>query len=405
MKYDLVIWGATSFVGQLVAERMVNKYGEHLKGRIAFAGRDIKKLRALKTKLKYNADLLVGDAGDESFIFDLVKQTKLVISTVGPYALYGENMVRACAELGRDYCDLTGEPQWIRHMLEKYEAVAKANKARIIHCCGFDSVPSDMGVYYLQSKCLKLFKEPCTEIRYQFRKSKGGISGGTYASLLNAIESIKANKADARKFKTPYALILDQPEGLPFQKSVSGIALNRPGKGFLAPFVMASINTKVVHRTHYLMQFKWGKSFLYDESMFMGTGIKGLIKSTMTTFGLAGFMLMASFGPTRQILKSFMLPKPGEGPNDDVIKAGFFNVRLIGKMKSGKRVELTVFGKGDPGYGSTCKMITEISMELLETSRVDSGTGFLTPASALKSEGLKRLEEKAGIQFRFITLE
>lgn len=405
MKFDLILWGATSFVGQLVAARLVAKYGDKLKGRIAFAGRDVNKLRALKTKLKFNAEILVGDAADPVFISALVKQTRLVISTVGPYALYGENLVKACAEQGKDYCDLTGEPQWIRLMLEKYEAVAQQNNARILHSCGFDSVPSDLGVYYLQDKSLTLFDEPCERIRYQFRKSKGGISGGTYASLLNAVQSIKNNKDEARKFKTPYALMLEKPADLPFQKSVSGVASNKPENGFLAPFVMASINTKIVHRTNYLLNYKWGKQFLYDESMFMGTGFRGLFKASLTTLGLGVFMVLASFKPTQSLLKSIFLPAPGEGPNDDVIKNGFFNVRLVGSLKSGKKIELTVFGKGDPGYGSTCKMITEIAMFLLETDKLTTGTGFLTPAAALQKNGLKRLEDKAGLQFRFLSLD
>lgn len=401
MKFDLVIWGATSFVGQYIAERFVKNYGDDLKGRIAFAGRDLKKLKALKTKLKYNAELIVGDAHDEVFINKLVKQTKLVVSTVGPYALYGEFVVKACAELGRDYVDLTGEPQWIRLMLEKYEDVAKANKARIIHCCGFDSVPSDMGVYYLQTKCKTLYKEPCEEIRYQFRKSKGGISGGTYASLLNAIKSIREVPEEAKKFKTPYALMLDKPAGLPFQKSVNGIAKNTLGRGYLAPFVMSSINTKVVHRSNYLLDYPWGKSFLYDESMYMGSGSKGFFRSLTLTIGLSGFLLMAAFGPTRRLLEKFFIPAPGEGPEEEIVRSGFFNVLLAGRTKSGRKVELTLYGKGDPGYGSTSRMISEIAILLLEMDPKETGVGFLTPSAALKTKGLNRLEEKAGIQFRF----
>lgn len=401
MKFDVIIWGATSFVGQYVAERLVEQYGDKLKGRIAFAGRDLKKLKALKNKLEYNAELIVGDADDYDFIQQLVKQTKLIISTVGPYALYGENVVKACAELGRDYCDLTGEPQWIRLMLEQYEAQAISNNARIIHSCGFDSVPSDFGVYHLQTKCLKLFGEPCEEIRYQYRKSKGGISGGTYASLLNAVESIKNQPEAARQFKTPYALITDKPNELPYQRSVSGVAKDTYTKGFLAPFVMASINTKIVHRSNYLNNYQWGKAFRYDESMYMGTGIKGFVRALGLSTGLTAFLLMAAFSPSRKILKRWFVPAPGEGPDDDLVRKGYFNVHLFGRTKSRKKVELTIYGKGDPGYGSTAKMLTEIAMLLLELKKSETGVGFLTPSVALKAKGITRLESKASLQFRF----
>lgn len=402
MNYDIVIWGATSFVGQYVAERLLNTYGKSGTLRIAFAGRSEQKLNELKQKLcATDIPLLVGDAKDQAFLSKMVENTKVVISTVGPYALYGEEVVKACCEQGKDYCDLTGEPQWIAQMIQKYENLANHTGARIINCCGFDSIPSDVGNFLLQSKAKEQLGEYLTQVRYQFRASKGGISGGTAASMINAIKSIRENPQSAKHFKTPYALIKNKPTDLPFQPSVRGVSKDSESGCYLAPFVMASINTKVVHRSNYLHDYKWGKSFLYDEAMSMGKGIKGWYRATWLTLGLGAFAFAASFGWSRKLLQLLLLPKPGEGPDEQLVRAGYFNVRLHGTDAHGNGLTMRVIGQGDPGYGSTSKMITEVANLLVETHDSKSKVGFLTPSFAFEHDLVERLQQRADIEFKF----
>ena len=400
MNYDIVIWGATSFVGQLVAERLLNTYGKDQGVSIAFAGRSKEKLEQLKRSL-HSPDVptLVGDAKDETFIAGLVASTKVVISTVGPYALYGETLVKACCEQGKDYCDLTGEPQWIAQMLHKYENLANTNGARIINCCGFDSIPSDLGVFWMQQQAKQDFGEYLQQIRYQFRASKGGVSGGTIASMVNAIKSIKENPQLAKSFKTPYALLKNKPVELPFQPNVRSVKKDPESGTYLAPFVMASINTKIVHRTNYLNEYQWGKDFLYDEAMCMGKGIKGWYRATWLTLGLGMFALAASYGWSRGLLEKLILPKPGEGPERELVDNGYFNVRMHGQTAQGQKLAIRVKGQGDPGYGSTCKMISEVAWLLLESNQHKGKCGFLTPAFAFEHKLVERLQQRADFTF------
>ena len=398
MKFDIVIWGATSFVGVLVSEYLVNHYSNNYK--IAIAGRSKSKLARLKSRLNtQDIDVLVGDANDDQFLDVMVKQTKLVISTVGPYAIYGEPLVKACVENGIDYCDLTGEPQWIWQMLTNYEERAKQTGARILHCCGFDSIPSDLGVFQIQQLAQQEWGEYCQQIHYRFKASKGGFSGGTVASMLNAIKQITNDKSKARLLKTPYALIPIKSNDMPYQQAVKSLEKDSESGHYLAPFIMASINTKVVHRTNYLLGFPWAKSFLYDEAMQLESGFKGWWKGFILVSGLALFGLSASFTWSRNFLEKYMLPKPGEGPSDEMIKNGYFKVELIGKSLEGKTLNLSVTGQGDPGYGSTCKMISETALLLLATNKDKTGVGFLTPASALGSDLVNRLEKHADVKF------
>lgn len=400
MNYDIVIWGATSFVGQLVAERLLNTYGKDQGVSIAFAGRSKDKLEQLKRSLHSpDVPILVGDAKDETFIAGLVASTKVVISTVGPYALYGETLVKACCEQGKDYCDLTGEPQWIAQMLHKYENLANTTGARIINCCGFDSIPSDLGVFWMQQQAKQDFGEYLQQIRYQFRASKGGVSGGTIASMVNAIKSIKENPQLAKSFKTPYALLKNKPVELPFQPNVRSVKKDPESGTYLAPFVMASINTKIVHRTNYLNEYQWGKDFLYDEAMCMGKGIRGWYRATWLTLGLGMFALAASYGWSRGLLEKFILPKPGEGPERELVDNGYFNVRMHGQTAQGQKFAIRVKGQGDPGYGSTCKMISEVAWLLLESNQHKGKCGFLTPAFAFEHKLVERLQHRADFTF------
>lgn len=401
MKYDIVIWGASSFAGKLIAEYLYKNY--HHTHSIALAGRSESKLKIINQEYCSNdLPIITGDANDQAFLSDLCQQTRLVISTVGPYALYGESLVKACVKAGIDYCDLTGEPQWIWQMLKNYEKQAQQTGARIMHCCGFDSIPSDIGVYKLQHEAIKQFGSPCQQIHYRFKNTKAGFSGGTVATMINAIKQIKADKQKARILKTPYALLTDKPEGLPFQKGVKGLEKDETTGHYLAPFVMASINTKVVHRTNALLNYPWGQNFLYDEAMQYPANFKGWMQSAKLVAGLSVFALMASFDLSRNILEKYVVPKPGEGPSDDVVNTGFFEVELIGKHENGGTLNMELSGLGDPGYGSTCKMISETAALLLQTERASTGTGFLTPASALQDKLVTQLSKNADISFKLL---
>lgn len=401
MKYDIIVWGASSFVGKLVAEYLTQAYGDS--HNIALAGRNKAKLEAVnRDHCQSKWPIIIGDAQDSGFLGTLTQSTKLVISTVGPYALYGEPLVKACVDHGIDYCDLTGEPQWIWQMLTNYEDKAKQTGARILHCCGFDSIPSDLGVYHLQQVARDQEDTYCDQIRYRFKASKGGFSGGTVASMLNAIKQITTDKTKARILKTPYALVTNKPDNLPYQKAVKGLEKDPHSGQYLVPFIMASINTKVVHRTNFLLGYPWQAAFLYDESMQVGKGLKGWLKGAGLVSGLGLFALSASFSFTRTLLEKYLVPKPGEGPNDDLVKNGFFKVELTGQLSNGKMLTTQVTGQGDPGYGSTCKMISETACLLLETDKADTGVGFLTPAAALGNSLIERLESNAEINFTLL---
>lgn len=401
MKYDIVIWGASSFVGKLVAQYLTEHYGDTY--HIALAGRNHDKLSDVNREYCQSKwPLLIGDAQDPEFLTEMAVATKLVISTVGPYALYGSPLVKACVEQGVDYCDLTGEPQWIWQMLQEHEQKAKQTGARIMHCCGFDSIPSDLGVYHIQQQAKQQHDSYCKQVHYRFKASKGGFSGGTVASMLNAIKQITQDKAKARILKTPYALVSDKPDNLPYQKAVKGLEKDQNTGHYLVPFIMASINTKVVHRTNYLLGYPWQAEFLYDEAMQLGKGFKGWSKGLGLVAGLSAFALTASFSFTRNLLEKYVVPKPGEGPSETLVKNGFFKVELIGQMNNGETITTQVTGQGDPGYGSTCKMISETACLLLESDKARTGVGFLTPASALGTELIDRLQANAQVNFTLL---
>ncbi|WP_341205659.1 saccharopine dehydrogenase NADP-binding domain-containing protein [uncultured Psychrosphaera sp.] len=406
MKFDIVVWGATSFVGQLVAEYLVEHYVKKGELNIAFAGRNKQKLESLAHKLNVpTLPILIGEAQDETFLTELAKQTKLIISTVGPYALYGEPLIKACVEQGIDYCDLTGEPQWIWLMLQRYEAAAKASGARIMHCCGFDSIPSDLGVLKLQQLAMQTHSQPCQQIHYRFKNSKGGISGGTFASMLTALEQIGKDKKQARVLKTPYSLMSEKVDNMPYQTAVKGLEKDPVSGQYLAPFIMASINTKIVHRTNSLLGMPWGKDFLYDEAMQLGAGFKGWRKGIALVSGLLTFGVLASFSFTRSILQRYIVPKPGQGPTMDTVKNGFFNVELYGSTANGGKVTLKVTGQGDPGYGSTCQMISETAILLLQKTPEQTGVGFITPASGLGLDLVDRLQKHAQVTFTQLSVD
>lgn len=399
--FDVVVFGATSFVGQIICAHMVLRHGASGGGlRWAVAGRSASKLETLTAGLGVAVPTIVVDATDAAGLADAASSTRVVLSTVGPYALYGSLLVKACVDAGTDYCDLTGESQWMRLMIDAHHDDAVKSGARIVHACGFDSIPSDLGVWFTQQEAMSRFGEPCSAIAMRVKTMRGGASGGTIASMMNVVEEASKSKELRKVLANPYALApVGEREGVP-QLNVMLPTSDRPSGEWVAPFVMASVNTRVVLRTHALLGYPWGRSFLYDEAMLMGRGPVGAAKAAGLAGGLGGFVAAVAVKPVRQLLGR-VLPKPGEGPSPEKQLAGGFDVRFFGRTPSGRSIESRVTGDRDPGYGSTAKMISEAALCLLRTSRTIEGTagGFWTPAAAFGQPLIEALRAHAGLTF------
>jgi short subunit dehydrogenase-like uncharacterized protein len=398
--YDVIVFGATSFVGKILSRYLANQPAGAL--RWAMAARSQTKLDELSGELGVDVPLLIADASDEGSLQALCAQTKVIISTVGPYALYGEPLVRACVETGTDYCDLTGEIQWASRMIKRYGEAAKVSGARIVHCCGFDSIPSDLGVHFLQQEAQSSLGEPCNSVKMRVWKIRGGASGGTVASLMNAVKEAKADPAVRREMTDPYAICPTDDYKRVRQPNVQGVQFDADFKRWVGPFVMATVNTRVVHRSHALQGHPWGEGFTYDEAMCTGVGAKGAITAGVVATGIAGVMIGSAFSPTRALLGK-VLPAPGEGPSPDEQENGFYDLRFIGRTASGKSLSVKVFGDRDPGYGSTGKMLAQAAMCLaFDTPKTEFEGGFWTPASLFGERLISRLTAHAGLRFERI---
>jgi short subunit dehydrogenase-like uncharacterized protein len=406
--FDVVVFGATSFVGRLLCEYLLAQYGVDGPLRWAIAGRSPARLDALRDELGPAARALprlVADAADAPSLQALCARTHVVVSTVGPYALHGEPLVQACAESGTDYCDLTGEVQWIRRMIARHEPAARASGARIVHCCGFDSIPSDLGVFLLQHEARERFGETCREVAMRVRALRGGLSGGTAASLLNVVREAAADPALRRELADPYSLCppATAPAARPRQPQVRGACLDAHTGGWVAPFVMAAINTRVVLRSQALLGAAYGGEFTYDEAVSTGRGLRGHVAASTMTAALGGFMLAGAFAPTRWMLRRFVLPAPGEGPDPQSRRTGFFDLRFFGITAGGRQLRLKVTGDRDPGYGSTAKMLGQaaacLAQDFADSRGRHGAGGFPTPASLFGHRLVTRLRAHAGLTF------
>lgn len=390
-RYDIIIYGATSFVGQIMLEYLAQYSDEPIKW--AIAGRNEQKLITAKDANQLaHIPHIIADADDEAALRAMCAQTKVIISTVGPYALYGETLVKVCAETGTDYCDLTGEPQWIKAMLDKYEATAKASGARIINSAGFDSIPSDLGVYALQQHAIETTGKPASQIKMRVRKLKGGASGGTIASMLNVVEEAGNNPQLRKLLVNPYVLCPDGHTFTQRQTNHKKAQYEEDTQMWIMPFIMAAINERIVHRTNGLLHNQYGEQFLYDEAMSAKKGIQ----AWGMTLGLGAFMLGASFKPIRNLLAKHVLPKPGEGPSKAEQLNGSFDMRFYSTLDNGSKVVAQVTGDRDPGYGSTAKMLTQAAL-CLSKDVPDLAGGFWTPAAALNQPLMDRLAQHAGV--------
>ena len=399
---DLVVFGATSFVGQILCRYLVERHGTDGELRWAIAGRDPDKLASVAADTGASVERIVADARDREALDDLVGRTRVVVSTVGPYALYGSELVAAAAAAGTDYCDLTGETQWMRRMIDAHQDDAAASGARIVHACGFDSIPSDLGVHHHQRVAVERFGAPCTRVSMRVAGMKGGASGGTIASMMNVVEEVRREPALRKVLANPYALA---PEGMRDgvrQPEVTVPTREDPSGEWVAPFVMAAVNTRVVQRSHALAGRPWGDAFRYDEAMIMGSGPLGAVKGGGLVVGLGAFMGLAALGPTRDLLNRYVLPKAGEGPSPEAQRTGYFDLRFFGETEDGRRLVTQVTGDRDPGYGSTAKMLGETAVALVDLAPDALDGGFWTPSTALGDDLVERLEGHAGLRFRSI---
>ncbi|MBV8683686.1 MAG: saccharopine dehydrogenase NADP-binding domain-containing protein [Caulobacteraceae bacterium] len=380
--FDVIVYGATGYTGRLVAEHLLRTYGANGTVKWAVGGRNAEKLAQVRDLIGAPKDLpmIVADAHDRLALEGMARRTKALITTAGPYQLYGSDLVAACAAAGADYVDLTGESNWIAAMIGANEAAAKASGARLVFSCGFDSIPFDMGVWFVQRAARERFGESARRVRGRVAAMRGGFSGGTFASGMVTMAAAQKDPNVAKLLADPFALTPgfrgpEQPDGNhPYEDKLVG--------SWVAPFMMAGINTKAVHRTNLLLGHPWGQDFQYDEMLM----IDGPPKEGAAP---AGFDLGGATPP-----------KPGEGPTKAEREAGFYDLLYVAEAPDGRTVRARVKGDMDPGYGSTSKMLAEAALALaFDVPRETTPGGCWTPASAMGEALLKRLPSRAGITF------
>ena len=402
-QYDVVVWGATGFTGKWVAKHLFDHYSNGgLKW--AIAGRNADKLNDVRDFIgdsSSNIDGLIADSEDEPSLLELVQSTKVIISTVGPYAYYGSLLVKLCAESGTHYVDLCGEVPWMREMIDAHQESAKKSGAKIVHSCGFDSVPSDMGVFFVQQQASKAFSKPLTSVRYQLIKAKGGVSGGTIASMMNIVKLAVKDKSVRKLLANPYALNPDSSFKGPDKGDQMSAKFSKVIDKWTAPFVMAGINTRIVRRSNALLDHSYGKNFRYSEVMVTGKGVRGYASAKAISGGVKAMMVTSVTGLGRRFLGLF-LPAQGDGPKVDPLNPGFYHIQFNGQSENGDQLVTKLLGDGDPGYGSTSKMLAE-SAVCLALDSLTTGGGFWTPASALGDAYLKRLQDKGGLSFAVVS--
>ncbi|MGY3233799.1 MULTISPECIES: saccharopine dehydrogenase family protein [unclassified Bradyrhizobium] len=384
-KYDIVVYGATGFTGRLVAEYLAAHYKGDVSLKWAMAGRSLDKLKSVRDAIGAPADtpLIVADASDAASLKAMAERTMSVITTVGPYQLYGEELLAACVATGTDYFDLCGEPIWMRQMIDKYEAAAKDSGARIVFSCGFDSVPFELGTFFVQEEAKRAFGAPAARVKGRVRDMRGTLSGGTAASAKATFDAVAKDISLVAILNDPFALT----PGFTGPKQPRG---NKPLleddlQSWAAPFMMALINTRNVHRSNMLMGFPYGQDFVYDEMVLTGPGEKGEANAKRVMAANA-----EKTGPSA--------PKPGEGPSKEERENGLFNLLYVAIAPDGRMVRAGVTGDRDPGYGSTSKMISECAICMLRDT-TDVAAGFWTPGAAMQHKLIQRLRDNAGLTF------
>ena len=407
--YDIILWGASGFTGALVAEYFLREYGLNKTFKWAIAGRNKQKLKALRLKLKsidHNAlkiPILIGDSLDIKTLEPIVKETTVICSTIGPYLEYGKLLIKACVNQRTDYCDITGESPFIRENIEKYYNTAKNERLKIVHCCGYDSIPSDLGCLMIQDFSIKLNNAPCDKVRLYVEETKGGFSGGTIASMLNMMKKSKIDKNMKKIIKDPYAFnILNRWKGND-DLGQRDVRWDSDINKWTGPFIMAMINTKIVRFSNEIMGIKYGKDFSYQEAMTFPRGKLNLIRAKIFRLGLGLFSYIQKLKILGLTFNKLFLPKPGEGPSKIKREGGYFNLTLIGKgINNGKNFKVvgTIYGDKDPGYAGTARMIGEAAICLSKhKEKLPKTFGVLTPASAIGKKLIERLSKK-GMEFK-----
>jgi short subunit dehydrogenase-like uncharacterized protein len=383
--FDIIVYGATGFTGQLVAEYLAARYKGDANLKWAMAGRSKDKLASVRDAIGAPADLplIAANADDSASLKAMVAQTKSVITTVGPYQLFGAHLLAACVAGGVDYFDLCGEPLWMRQMIDTHEAAAKSSGARIVFSCGFDSVPFELGAFFVQEEARRVFGAPASRVKGRVREMRGTLSGGTAASARATFEAVAKDLSLVAMLKDPFALTpgFKGPKQPPGSKP----SYEEDLRSWAAPFMMALINTRNVHRSNMLMGFPYGKEFVYDEMVLTGAGEKGEANAKL---------VMAAnnekSGPGA--------PKPGEGPSKEERENGRYDLLYVAIGADGRHVRAVVKGDRDPGYGSTSKMISECAICLLRDTP-DVPAGIWTPGAAMGHKLIKRLTDHAGLTF------
>jgi len=382
---DIVVYGATGFTGQLVAEYLVRQYKNDKSLKWAMAGRSLDKLKSVRDAIGAPADtpLIVADSGDTAALKAMVEQTKSVLTTVGPYQWYGNELIAACATSGTAYLDLCGEPVWMRQMIDKHEAEAKASGARIVFSCGFDSVPFELGTYFVQQEAKRVFGAPAARVKGRVRDMRGRFSGGTAASGRATFEAVSKDLSLVAILNDHFALTPDfkgakQPKG-------NKVVYEEEMQSWAAPFTMAMINTRNVHRSNMLMGFPYGREFVYDEMVLTGPGENGEANARKVVAANA-----QKTGPDAL--------KPGEGPSKEEQEKGLYDLLYVAIAPDGREVRISVKGDRDPGYGSTSKIISECAICLVREAS-DVPGGFWTPGAAMQDKLIKRLVDHAGLTF------
>ena len=385
-EFDVVIFGASGYTGKLVAEYMHDQYGNDQSIKYAIAGRNTEKLLEVKKDLNLNEDITIleVDSTDLDSLDKMTTSAKCILTTVGPYQLYGSKLVESCAKNGTDYVDLTGEPGWMYEMINAHKETAQKSGARLVFSCGFDSIPFDLGVYFLQNAAKEKFGKPAPHVRGRVKAMNGEFSGGTIASLGATMSTLKEKPELIKVLANPFSLT-EGFEG-PSQLDDSKPLLDEKMNMWLAPFVMAPINTKNIHRSNALFDHAYGKEFCYDEMMIAGEGDEGEQMAKA----------MSSGNP----MGGDNLPQPGEGPSKESREQGNYDVLFFADLDGGS-IGARVTGDMDPGYGSTSKMIAESALCLIQDCS-DLAGGIYTPAPSMGEKLIDRLIKKAGLTFDIV---
>ena len=385
-KFDVIVFGATGYTGKLVAEYMKDEYGDDESIKWAIAGRNMEKLMLVKNDLglKDEIEMIEVDSSDIDALNKMTCSTKCVLTTVGPYQLYGSDLVQSCASNGTDYVDLTGEPGWMYEMINLCKEQAEKSGSRIVFSCGFDSIPFDLGVYFLQKAFIEKNGKPAERIRGRVQAMNGEFSGGTIASLGATMATLKEKPELIKVLANPFSLS-EGFEGPP-QPDDSKVILDEKINMWVAPFVMAPINTKNIHRSNFLLNHMYGENFEYDEMMIAGEGEDGkIIADAMTTANPMG---------------GDNVPQPGEGPSRESREQGNYDVLFVAESGD-ETMQARVTGDMDPGYGSTSKMIAESALCLVKDCDALPG-GIYTPAPSMGETLISRLVQRAGLTFDLI---